>query len=287
MAHPWANEGCSESINNYLQPRPTVVTEPHVDSIRELVSYGIAEHEIRKLLASSVGLHPITSLYYLVEEARKRRNIKEICQQEQLKQKQMTLQRDGTLVNSTFSLENQYSNHKLQVESRPHHHMSISAPTTPLPSNQDSTTTLGDEELLSALSFTNNNNITTITASGATVAHRNNRPRARLLNEDRPASALDRYQSTKGTEALPSSASATNTMANAGNSMTSPASSSGTSSGLRVVKGFFNVSTTSSKLEPEIFKEVERVLTLSGICTGIFYFRILKETNGSNSGVVL
>ncbi|KAJ3329388.1 hypothetical protein HDU76_007993, partial [Blyttiomyces sp. JEL0837] len=66
--HPWTNVGYSRKVNSFVRPRPAVVTSPDPEAVNELVTYGISEREIRRLLSIDCGLHPIKSLYFLVED---------------------------------------------------------------------------------------------------------------------------------------------------------------------------------------------------------------------------
>lgn len=54
-------------------PRSRIVNAPDMESVAELVSFGIAESEIRRVLSEDVGLHPISSLFHMVDEARRRK----------------------------------------------------------------------------------------------------------------------------------------------------------------------------------------------------------------------
>jgi hypothetical protein len=49
------------------------VLYPNPDTFAELIDFGIDEREIKRVLSSNLGLHPISSLYHLVDEARLRR----------------------------------------------------------------------------------------------------------------------------------------------------------------------------------------------------------------------
>lgn len=79
LNHPWVNQShvstpqaANTCFSSYVRD-PQRHRVPHPESLAELVSFGIAEADIRRLLANPVGLHPITSLYHLAEEARLRR----------------------------------------------------------------------------------------------------------------------------------------------------------------------------------------------------------------------
>ncbi|TPX38274.1 hypothetical protein SmJEL517_g00287 [Synchytrium microbalum] len=75
MEHRWVNIGFSSYVNNHVPPRPSVVNDPNPESLAELVSYGISELEIRRVLAQGGGPHPIVSLYHLVDELRVRKSL--------------------------------------------------------------------------------------------------------------------------------------------------------------------------------------------------------------------
>ncbi|KAJ3197707.1 hypothetical protein HDU82_001385 [Entophlyctis luteolus] len=64
--HPWTNYGQAGKIDPKVIPRPAIVENPSAAAISILVSYGIKEQEIRRLLGMDCGLHPIKSLYFLV-----------------------------------------------------------------------------------------------------------------------------------------------------------------------------------------------------------------------------
>lgn len=66
--------------SSHVPPRPSLVLYPNVSSILELVEFGISEHEIRRILLQNSGLHPISSLYHLVDEARIRRHREALTQ---------------------------------------------------------------------------------------------------------------------------------------------------------------------------------------------------------------
>ncbi|KAJ3058079.1 protein kinase, AMP-activated, alpha 2 catalytic subunit, partial [Podochytrium sp. JEL0797] len=66
--HPWINYGYTEKVKSYIIQRPIIVENPSNVAIAELVSYGINEREIRRLLNIDCGLHPIKSLYFLVAD---------------------------------------------------------------------------------------------------------------------------------------------------------------------------------------------------------------------------
>ena len=56
-----------------MQPRASIVTSPNPKSIAEIVSYGIGEQEIRKVLSEETGQHPISSLFHMVDEVFRRK----------------------------------------------------------------------------------------------------------------------------------------------------------------------------------------------------------------------
>ncbi|KAJ3240148.1 Protein kinase [Chytriomyces hyalinus] len=66
--HPWTNYGYTEKIQCHIVARPAIVEQPSASAISELVSYGISEREIKRLLSIDCGLHPIKSLYFLVAD---------------------------------------------------------------------------------------------------------------------------------------------------------------------------------------------------------------------------
>jgi Rad3-related DNA helicase len=70
--HVWVNEGYSEEINNYVLSRPQLVVSPNPQSLEELVSYGFRKADTLCVLSTEINLHPIVSLYHLIEELRQR-----------------------------------------------------------------------------------------------------------------------------------------------------------------------------------------------------------------------
>ncbi|KAJ3193097.1 NAD-dependent protein lipoamidase sirtuin-4 [Irineochytrium annulatum] len=72
MRHVWTNLKYSHTPEGFNNQRPAVVHNPSTPAIRELVTYGIAEVEARKMLSYDCGLHPIKSLYFLVDDFQKR-----------------------------------------------------------------------------------------------------------------------------------------------------------------------------------------------------------------------
>ncbi|TPX31275.1 hypothetical protein SeMB42_g07784 [Synchytrium endobioticum] len=73
IEHRWVNIGYSSLVSSQVQPRSLVVPDPNPDSLAELVTYGISEAEVRRVLVQGGALHPIVSLYHLVDEGRRRR----------------------------------------------------------------------------------------------------------------------------------------------------------------------------------------------------------------------
>ena len=72
--HPWVSVGYTTLVSNYVKPRAIIVERPHPESLSELVSYGFREEESRRILLTERNLHPIVSLYHLIEEARQRKD---------------------------------------------------------------------------------------------------------------------------------------------------------------------------------------------------------------------
>ena len=68
--HPWIGG----PIENYVPKRPLTVPTPNEESLNELVSYGFRANDCETILSRNVGLHPITCLYHLIDEARIRNN---------------------------------------------------------------------------------------------------------------------------------------------------------------------------------------------------------------------
>ncbi|KAJ3400060.1 hypothetical protein HDV05_001374, partial [Chytridiales sp. JEL 0842] len=80
MNHPWVTKTYNCPPHSYLLPRPSTVPHPNPDAVLELVSYGISEHDIRNRLLVDTGLHPIKSLYFLVEDSLRASKWKEMYQ---------------------------------------------------------------------------------------------------------------------------------------------------------------------------------------------------------------
>lgn len=70
--HVWVREGFQTPIDNYVPERPATITAPNADSLMELVSYGFKEQEVLRVLKNEMNLHPVVSLYHLIDEARRR-----------------------------------------------------------------------------------------------------------------------------------------------------------------------------------------------------------------------
>ncbi|KAI8852083.1 hypothetical protein BC829DRAFT_414910 [Chytridium lagenaria] len=68
MEHPWTNVNYPIQPNSYITEHPTVVLSPNMDAVAELVTYGISESEVLRMLSIDCGLHPIKSLYFLVDD---------------------------------------------------------------------------------------------------------------------------------------------------------------------------------------------------------------------------
>ncbi|KAJ3100280.1 hypothetical protein HDU97_002371 [Phlyctochytrium planicorne] len=68
LNHPWTNLKFNSPPLSYHTEHPAVVIHPNKEAIAELVSYGIAESEVRRMLSINCGPHPIKSLYFLVDD---------------------------------------------------------------------------------------------------------------------------------------------------------------------------------------------------------------------------
>eukprot|EP00158_Paraphelidium_tribonemae_P005913 Partr_v1_DN27587_c0_g1_i2_m30046 putative serine threonine-protein kinase len=73
-SHPWVTENSIVPVESYVPSRETIVSQPQCDSLMELVSYGFRKDEVERTLRSETALHPIVSLYHLIEEARRRKD---------------------------------------------------------------------------------------------------------------------------------------------------------------------------------------------------------------------
>jgi serine/threonine protein kinase len=73
LTHPWVMDGYLNNPESRVPPRPKCVLYPNPETFAELVDFGIDQNEIKRVLSSVPGLHPISSLYHLVDEARLRR----------------------------------------------------------------------------------------------------------------------------------------------------------------------------------------------------------------------
>ncbi|KAJ3113017.1 protein kinase, AMP-activated, alpha 2 catalytic subunit [Phlyctochytrium bullatum] len=66
--HPWTNLEYPTKVDSYVTEHPAIVLTPNPDAVAELVTYGISESEVGRMLAVDCGLHPIKSLYFLVDD---------------------------------------------------------------------------------------------------------------------------------------------------------------------------------------------------------------------------
>lgn len=83
LNHSWTNIGYTSIPVSHVPLRPEVVLTPNEESFQELLSYGIEELEVRKVLGRNSGAHPISSLYHLIDEARCRTHKVEMHPQKQ------------------------------------------------------------------------------------------------------------------------------------------------------------------------------------------------------------
>ena len=95
--HSWVNYGFSEPIKNFVADRPLRVLEPHPESLQELVSYGFKDDEVTRVLQVETNLHPIVSLYHLIDETRRRK-------QDEVMRKSIVLIFKRLLMNITNSM---------------------------------------------------------------------------------------------------------------------------------------------------------------------------------------
>ncbi|KAJ1550577.1 hypothetical protein HK096_006161, partial [Nowakowskiella sp. JEL0078] len=74
ISHPFTNYNHPTQIETYIPPRPYTVINPDPATLAELLSFGIPSDQTISLLATHPDLHPITSLYHLVQESQNRNN---------------------------------------------------------------------------------------------------------------------------------------------------------------------------------------------------------------------
>ncbi|KAI3644844.1 hypothetical protein MP228_011008 [Amoeboaphelidium protococcarum] len=77
--HPWVNCGfpCTP-IENHLPQRPLTVLKPHPQTLQELSTYGFKVEDTTRIVQTEFNLHPIVSLYHLIDEARRRYDDKQM-----------------------------------------------------------------------------------------------------------------------------------------------------------------------------------------------------------------
>lgn len=69
----WLNTGYPNTpIMNHVPLRPLTVASPNPATLQELMTYGFKVEDSTSILRSEINLHPIVSLYHLIDEARKR-----------------------------------------------------------------------------------------------------------------------------------------------------------------------------------------------------------------------
>jgi len=72
--HPWVLEDLSVAVQFApMSTRISPVLEPHPETLAELVTYGFSEADCLKTLTTEKKKHPVVSLYYLIDDARLRR----------------------------------------------------------------------------------------------------------------------------------------------------------------------------------------------------------------------
>ena len=71
--HPWVTDSNKYPVESYVAERPRIVVNSNYESVAELVSYGFQKDDIDKILRTEMNLHPIVSLYHLIDEARRRK----------------------------------------------------------------------------------------------------------------------------------------------------------------------------------------------------------------------
>lgn len=99
--HSWVNAGYKECINSYIKPRPQTVPSPNQESLAELASYGFRQEDAAKILRTETQLHPIVSLYHLIDEARIRKEeqlYRQFCQGNNEQQQQHSKDPIGDLI---------------------------------------------------------------------------------------------------------------------------------------------------------------------------------------------
>jgi len=72
--HPWVLEDLSVAVKFApISTRISPVVSVHPETLAELVTYGFSESDCHKTLTSEKKKHPVVSLYYLIDDARLRR----------------------------------------------------------------------------------------------------------------------------------------------------------------------------------------------------------------------
>lgn len=295
IQHEWTNTSFSERLPEYMNPRPQIVLEPHHESIAELVSYGIAESEIKKLLAHPVGLHPITSLYHLVEEARLRKLITERESPMTMTLKKQQMQQDSTTtlispeqedevmmtekpassttptnIDNTTTTNTTGANTKSKKRAiyriarprvRPSSACLTSPPANNMAMNAQQTQKQSQQQQLQSIGAGAPGSMKRPSTAMA-VDHPSNIPQP-----TRHHSVMTQLPGTRSSVTSTSSNSSSTNDTYSTDSTSSPSSPSSTPSKqtVRTVKGFFNVSTTSSKPSTFILSEVRRVLLTNNI----------------------
>jgi len=338
--HRWTNYDSEGLINNYLKERPAVVPKPNVDSVRKLVEFGLGEEEIYNLLAIDIGLHPITSLYHMIEDCRIRDSY--------LSEKQES---ETTLVNSlssslpalargaskasSFDQDDYGDLNKIKGGSGPvisqSDHQTISERYSSAPNARTDETLeyaeSSDDEIKFKSTCINNNNdssnqinnhsnndsgipipkIATPKTGPARAIYKLTRPRISVQSKTPVGNIIDQFSalttrssSQKQTKMPSPAASCTLSRENSlhqekmdpfhaalyMNGQTAAKEyqrKSIRSASPRVVKGFFNVSTTSSKSEGQLKMEIERVLKLNRIKYELSSHLVYLCEEGKNS----
>ncbi|EPZ32745.1 Protein kinase, catalytic domain-containing protein [Rozella allomycis CSF55] len=67
--HPWILQNYGKPPPDYMHQRPNIVKRPNLNCIAVLKNIGFSEEEVLKTIQKDIGRHPISSLYFLAEEA--------------------------------------------------------------------------------------------------------------------------------------------------------------------------------------------------------------------------
>ncbi|KAJ2712455.1 hypothetical protein H4R23_006153 [Coemansia sp. Cherry 401B] len=77
--HPWVNKYHNEPINNYMPLRPAIVSHPNEQSLLKMPAYQYdVQNVVTALSRSDMALTPMVSIYHLLEESRRRKELRSL-----------------------------------------------------------------------------------------------------------------------------------------------------------------------------------------------------------------